>query len=125
MPYTYKKTGDKYTVYKKSTGKKVGSTKGTKKALNKYLAALHAAEPMEQKFSLLTLLKELLFEKTTRSTPKGGKGSLKRKLTKAGITGPLTIAKLMKFKGRENATPHDKAQANMVINFMRAKKKKS
>ena len=36
MPYTYKKTGDKYTVYKKSTGKKVGSTKGTKKALNKY-----------------------------------------------------------------------------------------
>lgn len=39
MPYTHKKVGDKYVVYK--GGKKVGSTKGTKAALDKYLAALH------------------------------------------------------------------------------------
>ena len=39
MPYTYKKEGNKYVVYKK-TGKRVGATKGTKKALKKYLAAL-------------------------------------------------------------------------------------
>ena len=39
MPYTHKKVGDKYVVYK--NGKKVGSTKGTKEALDKYLAALH------------------------------------------------------------------------------------
>ena len=41
MPYTYKKVGDKYAVYKKDTGKLVGKTKGTKEALQKYLAALH------------------------------------------------------------------------------------
>lgn len=42
MPYTHKKVGDKYVVYKGS--KKVGSTEGTKSALNKYLAALHIAD---------------------------------------------------------------------------------
>jgi hypothetical protein len=41
MPYTYKKEGDKYVVYKKDSGKRVGATKGTKQALRKYLAALH------------------------------------------------------------------------------------
>lgn len=48
MPYTYSKEGSKYVVYKKNKagqrGKKVGSTDGTKEALKKYLAALHAAE---------------------------------------------------------------------------------
>lgn len=44
MPYTYKKQGDKYVVYKKGTGKRVGATKGTKPALKKYLAALHMHE---------------------------------------------------------------------------------
>lgn len=42
MPYTHKKVGDKYVVYK--GGKKVGSTDGTKTALKKYLAALHIAD---------------------------------------------------------------------------------
>jgi len=41
MPYTFKKVGDKYAVYKKDTGKLVGKTKGTKEALRKYLSALH------------------------------------------------------------------------------------
>lgn len=44
MPYTYKKEGDKYVVYKKEGGKRVGATKGTKAALKKYLAALHMHE---------------------------------------------------------------------------------
>ena len=44
MPYTYKKEGDIYVVYKKDSGKKVGATKGTKKALKQYLAALHMHE---------------------------------------------------------------------------------
>ena len=44
MPYTYKKEGDKYVVYKKDGGKRVGATKGTKAALKKYLAALHMHE---------------------------------------------------------------------------------
>lgn len=42
MPYTHKKVGTKFIVYKK--GKKVGETEGTKTALNKYLAALHIAD---------------------------------------------------------------------------------
>jgi hypothetical protein len=41
MPYTIKKQGDKYVVYKKDTGKRVGATAGNKEALRKYLAALH------------------------------------------------------------------------------------
>lgn len=41
MPYTYKKEGDKYVVYKKDGGKRVGATAGNKTALKKYLAALH------------------------------------------------------------------------------------
>lgn len=41
MPYKYKKVGDKYVVYKKDTGKKVGATGGSKEELRKYLAALH------------------------------------------------------------------------------------
>ena len=44
MPYKTKKVGDKYCVYKKDSGKKVGCTKGTEKAKKKYLAALHIAE---------------------------------------------------------------------------------
>ena len=40
MPFTYKKQGNKYVVYKKS-GERVGATGGTKKELKKYLSALH------------------------------------------------------------------------------------
>ena len=41
MPYLVKKQGDKYVVYKKDTGKRVGATAGNKEALRKYMAALH------------------------------------------------------------------------------------
>ena len=41
MPYKVKKQGDQYVVYKKDTGKRVGATAGNKKALRKYMAALH------------------------------------------------------------------------------------
>lgn len=47
MPYTHKKVGSKFVVYK--SGKKVGETQGTKTALNKYLAALHIADKKSQK----------------------------------------------------------------------------
>lgn len=40
MPYKSKKEGNKYCVYKKDSGSKVGCTKGTKEAKRKYLAAL-------------------------------------------------------------------------------------
>ena len=48
MPYTYKKQGSKYCVYKKNTGEKVGCTDGKKEALRKYLAALHIHEDQVQ-----------------------------------------------------------------------------
>jgi len=41
MPYTARKVGDQYCVYKKDGGGKVGCTDGNKEALHKYLAALH------------------------------------------------------------------------------------
>ena len=41
MPYTARKEGDKYVVYKKDSGKRVGSTVGNKESLRKYLTALH------------------------------------------------------------------------------------
>lgn len=44
MPYKTRKVDNKYCVYKKDGGKKVGCTDGTKEALRKYLAALHIAE---------------------------------------------------------------------------------
>jgi hypothetical protein len=40
MPYKTKKLGNKNCVYKKSSGKKIGCTGGTKEAKRKYLAAL-------------------------------------------------------------------------------------
>ena len=52
MPYSYKKEGDKYVVYKKSTGQKVGSTDGTKEALRKYLAALHMNEKQNNNINM-------------------------------------------------------------------------
>lgn len=47
MPYTYKKEGSKYCVYKKDDGKKVGCTDGTKVALKKYLSALAMHEEIK------------------------------------------------------------------------------
>jgi len=41
MPYTARKVGDQYCVYKKDGGDKVGCTDGNKEALRKYMAALH------------------------------------------------------------------------------------
>jgi hypothetical protein len=49
MPYSYHKEGDKYVVTKKDTGKEVGRTKGTKKALDAYLTALHSNVKNENK----------------------------------------------------------------------------
>jgi len=46
MPYTYRKVDNKYCVYKKDGGKKVGCTDGTKTALKKYLTALRMHEGM-------------------------------------------------------------------------------
>jgi hypothetical protein len=44
MPYTYRKVDNKYCVYKKDSGKKVGCTDGNETALKKYLTALRMHE---------------------------------------------------------------------------------
>ena len=51
-----------------------------------------------------------------KSTNSGAPGTFKAKITKA-YGGDVTIEKAKKFKNRENATPHDKRQANWFINF--------
>jgi hypothetical protein len=51
MPYTHKKVGNQYCVYKKDGGEKVGCTDGTEEALKKYMAALHInAKESKQSF---------------------------------------------------------------------------
>ncbi len=57
MPYKVKKQGDKYVVYKKDTGKRVGATAGNKEALRKYMAALHI-NTKESTMKLKNLLPE-------------------------------------------------------------------
>lgn len=51
-----------------------------------------------------------------KRTNKGAPGTLKAKITKA-YGGNVTIEKARKFKSRNNATSHDKRQANWFINF--------
>ena len=60
MPYTYKKEGDKYVVYKKDGGQRVGATAGNKTALNKYLGALHS-NAMEEA-NLRKFIRNLIME---------------------------------------------------------------
>ena len=51
-----------------------------------------------------------------KRTNDGAPGTFKAKITKA-YGGDVTIEKARKFKNRNNATPHDKLQANWFINF--------
>ena len=70
MPYTSKKVGDQYCVYKKDGGKKVGCTDGTEEALKKYLAALHlnAKEGVNnQKVTKLNELRTLIKKEVMRA----------------------------------------------------------
>lgn len=53
MPYSYKKVGDQYCVYKKNGGDKVGCTDGNKPALKKYLAALHMKSNKQKTFETI------------------------------------------------------------------------
>lgn len=55
-------------------------------------------------------------EKTTRTTPQGGSGTLKAKITRR-YGGKVTCDKAKKLKNRKNATPHDKSQANWFLNM--------
>lgn len=53
-----------------------------------------------------------LLEDTTRTTKKGGKGTLKAK-----IKGEVTCAKAKALKNKKDATKHDVSQANWFLNM--------
>ena len=67
MPYSVKKQGSKYCVYKKENGEKVGCTDGNKEALRKYMAALHMHEN-NKTMKLADLVKENAIGADTMST---------------------------------------------------------
>lgn len=62
MPYSYKKVGDQYCVYKKDGGEKVGCTDGNKEALKKYLAALHINANEQKEQSVFDIIREHLLQ---------------------------------------------------------------
>jgi len=70
MPYTYKKQGSKYCVYKKHGGKKVGCTAGTKLALKRYMTALHMHEEIRN------FIRYAIREDLRAWFGKGGKGGV-------------------------------------------------
>jgi len=76
MPYTYKKQGSKYCVYKKHGGKKVGCTAGTKTALKRYLNALHMNEMIDLEERVIAAVNELISEDLRAWFGKGGKGGV-------------------------------------------------
>lgn len=67
MPYTARKVGNQYCVFKKDGGKKVGCTDGTKEALKKYLAALHLnAKESVNRGSKITEVRALISKEIKR-----------------------------------------------------------
>ena len=75
MPYKYKKVGDKYVVYKKDTGKRVGSTAGNKESLRKYLAALHINAKEESTMKTKEQVLRELIRKEIKQALEGEKAS--------------------------------------------------
>ena len=55
-------------------------------------------------------------QETTRTTPQGGRGTLKAKITRR-YGSKVTCDKVKKLKSRGNATAHDKSQANWFLNM--------
>ena len=69
MPYTARKVGDQYCVFKKDGGEKVGCTDGNKEALRKYMAALHinAKENTMKISQLRNMIREIIKETMSES----------------------------------------------------------
>lgn len=69
MPYSYKKIGNKYCVFNKNTGKKMGCTHGDKASLKRYLTALYInakeSKTEQLKEGIKNIIRELLKEGNT------------------------------------------------------------
>ena len=74
MPYTYRKQGSKYCVYKKDGGDKVGCTAGNKTALKRYLTALHMHESLTELYA--SGVRKITSEDLRAWFGKGGKGGV-------------------------------------------------
>jgi hypothetical protein len=74
MPYTYRKQGSKYCVYKKDGGDKVGCTAGNKTALKRYLTALHMHESLTELRA--SGVRKITSEDLRAWFGKGGKGGV-------------------------------------------------
>lgn len=70
MPYTARKVGDQYCVYKKDTGSKVGCTDGNKEALRKYMAALHLNAKESVMERLRTFIHKVVLQETKSTSRK-------------------------------------------------------
>jgi hypothetical protein len=86
MPYKVKKQGDKYVVYKKDTGKRVGATAGNKEALRKYMAALHINAKENYNTNKTMKLKSLMSE---------DENQIAKNLTQAFNAGPAATRKYL------------------------------
>lgn len=86
MPYKVKKQGDKYVVYKKDTGKRVGATAGNKEALRKYMAALHINAKENYNTNKTMKLKSLMSEDEKQ---------IAKNLAQAFNTGPAATRKYL------------------------------
>lgn len=68
MPYSARKVGDQYCVYKKDGGEKVGCTDGNKEALRKYMAALHLnAKENTIKETLRKFIRKIVLQEIRKS----------------------------------------------------------
>ena len=121
MPYKTRKVGSKHCVYKKGSGEKVGCTKGTEEAKNKYLAALHASadeEDVQPKKKMKTF-KEFFEEASKEDHEPRNPGILKRRIKgKITCTKARSLKSSTKDKGSDTAKEED---AEKKISKTRAK----
>jgi len=75
-----------------------------------------AVATLQDKYPDVRLTSMLAESYKGKRTNDGAPGTLKAKISKL-YGGDVTIAKAKKLKSRQNATPHDKRQANWFINF--------
>jgi hypothetical protein len=107
MPYEFKKQGDKYVVYKKDTGKRVGATAGNKEALRKYMAALHINAKEDYTDNKTMKLKSLISEDAASDLKKWSQTPLKA-MGSGDPTAKLSDpAKALVQKGSEDGSPTD------------------
>jgi hypothetical protein len=116
MPYSVRKVDCKYCVYKKGGGKKVGCTKGTETAKNKYLAALHAnADEEESKKTFKEYFAENFIDGKKKGKSRPGRAK------RAGIDCSKSKTELRKIA--KNSSGEKQKMAHFCANMKGSNKK--